>query len=255
MNKDELKELAATLNGIADGKAWECRMIDGTYSTPSDNQVMAALACGYKIRLKPWSLPPPPEGMQWHRDDWTEDMLPEGYRPLLAQEPWVKGDEIKRGSHLPWQVAGSSLSDTLDIKVIERTRHCRTKRPLPQPQQPDPYAELKAAHAAGKVIQLNCGSRMTPDWEDLTCPVFSDPLELYRIKPDPIKVPLGPDDIKAGDEFLSPRFNRWQWTAVEKEKVFMYENCRTLQELMAQGWKIRSIGETEWRPCHKEVEA
>jgi hypothetical protein len=256
MNKDELKELAATLNGIADGKAWECWYASlYRFDLPVGRDVEYCIANRIRIRLKPWSLPPPPDGIKWHRDDWTEEMLPEGYRPLLAQEPWVKGDEIKRGSHLPWQVAGSSLSDILDIKVSERTQHCRTKRPLPQPQQPDPYAELKAAHAAGKVIQLNCGSRMTPDWEDLTRPVFSDPLELYRIKPDPIKVPLGPDDIKAGDEFLSPEGLRYQWESVYSDGIQFYMLWKTRSDMMKQGWKIRSIGETEWRPCYKEVEA
>lgn len=49
---------------------------------------------------------------------------------------------------------------------------------------PDPYAELKAAHAAGKVIQrahLNL-----PDvWVDFPFPKFRAPPEDYRIKPDP----------------------------------------------------------------------
>ncbi len=34
-----------------------------------------------------FTLPPPPPGREWHRDDeWTREMLPEGYRPLLVGE-------------------------------------------------------------------------------------------------------------------------------------------------------------------------
>lgn len=40
-----------------------------------------------------WRLPDPPPGQQWHRDDWTQDMLPEGYRPLLLGEDMQIGDE------------------------------------------------------------------------------------------------------------------------------------------------------------------
>ena len=38
------------------------------------------------VNVEPWKLPAPPEGMQWHRDDWTEDMLPGIKRPLLIGE-------------------------------------------------------------------------------------------------------------------------------------------------------------------------
>jgi hypothetical protein len=47
--------------------------------------------------------------------------------------------------------------------------------------KPDPYAELKAAQKAGKVIQLPSGDK----WEDLTDPTFDFPVSCYRIKPEP----------------------------------------------------------------------
>ena len=57
---------------------------------------------------------------------------------------------------------------------------------LPQPaEKPDPYAELKAAHVDGKVIQYNCGSNSKPDWEVLTDPTFAGEPHEYRIKPTP----------------------------------------------------------------------
>lgn len=30
---------------------------------------------------EPWRLPEPPAGRQWHRLDWMQNMLPQGYRP------------------------------------------------------------------------------------------------------------------------------------------------------------------------------
>jgi hypothetical protein len=49
-----------------------------------------------------WRLPDPPPGQQWHRTDWTQEMLPEGYRPLLLGEPQQDGDEFLRSSNQAW---------------------------------------------------------------------------------------------------------------------------------------------------------
>jgi hypothetical protein len=48
-------------------------------------------------------------------------------------------------------------------------------------QLPDPYAELKAAHAAGKVIQFNPGDSL--GWRDQQCDFTAAP-HCYRIKPE-----------------------------------------------------------------------
>lgn len=44
-----------------------------------------------------WTLPEPPKGRAWHREDWTEEMLEGGWRPLLKGErsvPGLGGDEF-----------------------------------------------------------------------------------------------------------------------------------------------------------------
>jgi hypothetical protein len=54
------------------------------------------------------------------------------------------------------------------------------------PAEADPYAELKAAHAAGKVIQFH-GSLRPPEWRDATNDhplAWCHPPEHYRIKPE-----------------------------------------------------------------------
>jgi len=53
---------------------------------------------------------------------------------------------------------------------------------LAEELQTDPYAELKKAHAEGKVIQALIGGA----WSDCHYPTFSYPLDTYRIKPDEI---------------------------------------------------------------------
>jgi hypothetical protein len=54
MSNDELKELAAVLDGIADGKEWEAKWpIGGFYRPPVLRDPIISLRAGYEIRLKP----------------------------------------------------------------------------------------------------------------------------------------------------------------------------------------------------------
>lgn len=98
-------------------------------------EVAAAIceACGWQKPAPEWRLPDPPPGQQWHRTDWTQDMLPEGYRPLLLGEPWVKGDEIMRVSGQSWHVAGAWRHDLLNDGAEKDSARLRTRRPLPAP--------------------------------------------------------------------------------------------------------------------------
>jgi hypothetical protein len=123
-----------------------------------------------------WQLPAPPEGQQWHRvDGWTEEMLPAGYRPLLVGET---GSYQYMLSHGKWKDGFG----TEQAAWLSNDAFWRTDRPLPQQQQlPDPYAELKAAHAAGKVIQFNPGDSL--GWRDQQCDFTAAP-HCYRIKPE-----------------------------------------------------------------------
>lgn len=76
----------------------------------------------------PWTLPPPPEGQQWHRTDWTQDMLPDGWRPLLKGESRGSGDEYQYGGDTGWrrcQIMATAEDDSMEFY--------RTRRPLPTP--------------------------------------------------------------------------------------------------------------------------
>jgi hypothetical protein len=209
---------------------------------------------------KPFTLPTPPPGMRWHREDWTAEMMPPGTRPLTKGEVRLPGDSIfpTNGSDSwrnKWQTVDRDGWVHPQNPCREGSYHSRTTRPLlfthaghewtwhragdPCPcdekrktctlyksdlkrdlshiesygeewnwgerpdereleiigwryadaEKPDPYAELKKAHAEGKVLQVNVGTTNKPEWEDWdskTSPEFGASLCDYRIKPDEI---------------------------------------------------------------------
>lgn len=93
------------------------------------------------VRKKPWTLPAPPPGRAWHRTDWQEDMLPEGWRPLLSGETYCKGDEYfdDGWSSKGWSTAGDFLAGSLP------GFRARTRRPLPVDPPPPVMVPLEAA--------------------------------------------------------------------------------------------------------------
>lgn len=72
---------------------------------------------------KPFTLPTPPPGMRWHREDgWTEGDLPPGMRPLVEGEEVSLGDETEAYSS-GWQQCRASIGRVAGVsKLIYRTR-------------------------------------------------------------------------------------------------------------------------------------
>jgi len=60
----------------------------------------------------------------WHRDDFTDDMILGGYRPLLMLEACQDGDEV---------LVGGRWTDYIDTgaRMTDKHLHTRTMRPLP----------------------------------------------------------------------------------------------------------------------------
>lgn len=122
------------------------------------------------IESMPWDLPAPPappEGHQWV------------YRGL----GWV-GVKKVRYACLPSGVGVWTDSHTEKHPLGGRDWHYLEAVPIAQPvkdsvEAVDPYAELKAAHAAGKVIQV----RYDEGWEADRFPNWCLAATEYRIKP------------------------------------------------------------------------
>jgi hypothetical protein len=260
-------ELAAQI--LRTGHPWGYRRIAGSrykYNTPievvADGNTLSPL------------LATPPDGRPLHNpDNLTAEQVGVGYRLLLpveldgrhkkACEVW-NGKNDWSGEHLAF-ARYKFLSYRLPLSV-----------PWPEPEKPDLYAELKAAHAAGKVVQvIDCGK-----WLDLPTPNWCEPVGRYRIKPtesakpepaDPYAepqtktVPLDPEDVPPGSVFGKHDRISFTWhqvIGVHKSTIKLSINAGTYAyEQLVEDWQInRSIPLTgkwnpdAWEPCHKKYD-
>ncbi len=138
----------------------------------------------------------------------------------------------------------------------------------PQPPPPDPYAELKAAHAAGKTIQYR--ACQDEPWENID-PTWGDDPHCYRIKPEPHKVPLGSDDVNVGDQLrfsetgdiladgehegsiiLSVATFGVLVASCEMGESIGFVKMFTWEQLMPH--RIKRSTDAEFQPCYKVIE-
>jgi len=210
----------------------------------------------YNLRNKAtWRLPAPPDGQQWHRYDWKQDMLPNGYRPLLVGETGAYEHSVKGDA---WGVGASPDFPTPPT----HSSFLRTTRPLPQQQQQpqEPWAAEKAAFAAGETIQYS--SDLKPTWTDVADPFWVNPScssvnPRYRIKPKPQKVPLEPCDVPPGSLIRNGLNNPNRWYAVlsvgHSGLATCEDSLKTFEYLKGSDWQIKRPTDTEWQPCWKEI--
>jgi len=91
-------------------------------------------------RIKPWTLSRHLPGFralepgeEWHRNDFTEEMLPEGWRPLLLGEQSAHGIDEAMWSHKPDEFTVQELSCITEEENYNL--FWRTTRPLPPTTQ------------------------------------------------------------------------------------------------------------------------
>lgn len=95
------------------------------------NLSSSAQIIGWRYADKPaWKLPEPPAGKQWHRNDWTEEMLPDGWRPVLLGEKATSNDELFLSGKGPFTKIGKAYPE--GVLICEGFVHIRTRRPLPE---------------------------------------------------------------------------------------------------------------------------
>lgn len=173
-------ELAAKL--IRTGHPWK--------SSPQapDTDIYSALRDGFEILPV---LATPPNGRPLHNpDNLTAEQVGVGYRLLCAE------DGVPSGKVDTWMFGGWCSAYAVDKKHLhECDKTYRLPLSVPWPEaKPDPYAELKAAHAAGKVIEVFVkDDEYGPDrWSKKESDGWTLPPERYRVKPDAPPVQLPP---------------------------------------------------------------
>ena len=136
MNAEEVKRLddhIGTLTEIRNGAEWEIMELGrGGWRDPVPGlSPLWYLSQKHNIRLKPWTLGRTvnghtlPEGREWHRQDFTRDMLPAPYRPLMLGETYHECDQFDVPPE--WQNAGKLSIGNLPSGLF----FARTTRPIP----------------------------------------------------------------------------------------------------------------------------
>jgi hypothetical protein len=71
--------------------------------------------------------------------------------------------------------------------------------------------------------------------------------------PEPKRIPLSPEDIKQGDAVRLKTWpiGVWEFAEPSVHSIALAEGDVRYRDLI-EDYEIRSIGETEWRPCWKE---
>lgn len=101
---------------------------------------------GREFRAIPWKLSDElpgfrklREGERWHREDFTRDMLPDGWRPLLMGEEQQKGDQYYFSGDGTWN---DCIFFGTRTGRDESAPHRRTRRPIPEPAPEPEWVQL-----------------------------------------------------------------------------------------------------------------
>jgi hypothetical protein len=249
-------ELAAKI--LRSGHPWEYNHDKDFWQKASGTSVLLAIAEGWPIRP---ILAIPPDNRPIHNpDNLTAEQVGVGYRLLCAE------DGVPSGKVDTWMFGGWCSAYVVDKEHLyecDKTYRLPLSVPWPEPQ-PDPYAELKKAHAEGKVIQ-GC---IRGHWIDCPHPTWKYPVNTYREKPDEKKtVPFDISDVPPCS-VLSLDPPRWfDIYGVCKEGIYVLDDEPLVETLwkwnyLAEKVKInRSIPLTgkwnsdAWEPCQKQIDA
>jgi hypothetical protein len=152
MTPEQIEQWKDACDAMRDGERIQVQLLSGEWAETAIFD--PRLPHRRKPKPEPWTLPPPPEGQQWHRTDWTEDMLPEGWRPLLHGEPGHEGMQYL-GTNGQWV-----NSDASGQKSSEGNLHRRTRIPLPTPPRMVPLT--RADVPFGSVFRAVSGNDFLP---------------------------------------------------------------------------------------------
>lgn len=223
-------ELAAQI--IRTGHPWERELSIGEWSK-TDSSPVTMISGGLKIRL---TLATPPDGRPCHNpDNLTAEQVGAGWR-LTVSDEIATNKEYWHKTERRWY-SSSFYDETVTYRLPITV-------PWPEPQ-PDPYAELKKAHAEGKVIQFRFRDSepfrdIGPD-EQFGGPSWKYPVKNYRIKPTPtFQLPTPPPGM--------------QWHRTDGwEESDLPQGCRplVLEECEGEGDEDWSNQGNQWMKCYE----
>lgn len=237
-----------------DGHKWEYR---GPQWTPGKTEHYASINGGQWYVF----LEQSPTG----NSDHYAEAVPIETEPNYADRDYQKSVldaawEGKECEYLPfggevWAKESGSTPEAVCSSVANSIRDGLKIRIKPTEPAPDPYASLKAAHAAGKAIQYNVGSHSRPFWSNLPNPAWDADPSGYRIKPDPITVPLEASDLPSPVAWiLWPDGAAFMVTEVNSKGVSIaHRGFHSFLRLFEEGMKVSPDRKT-WKPCSKTVE-
>ena len=199
----------------------------------------------------------------YHAHDWTLGRSVPVLTPAQIADGWLEW----HGGECPvWRGSAPSviLRDGLTVKTAHAYaegwtwRHCNNDSDIIA-YRPDPYEALKKAHSEGN--KLECRIKGKLFWFPCENPEWLGENE-YRIKPAPVMVQLGPEDVPPGSVFRKDDWNPHSFRALislSEERVCLgagYGNGSvefSFFELKDKGFKINRNDGKGFVRCEKEA--
>lgn len=224
-----------------------------------------------RIELPPFTLPTPPPGMKWHREDgWNDGDLPQGTRPFIEGEMPKKDDFCILDGRLKWTVAVNWWSDA---PASPQCRY-RTTRPLlftheghewtwHRPGDPMPCDGERRVECVFADYELWTDGDLTGRKIAWTSRGDRSEIIGWRYADEKKTVPLGPEDVPPGSVFCVKDRMPGTWHGVlgvyaSTVQLDTNRNTYSFYELQQEEWLInRSIPMTgkwdanAWEACEK----
>lgn len=114
------------------------------------------------------------------------------------------------------------------------------------------YLPLVQALAEDKLEVLDC----TGKWVSIHNANFKNPPNRYRIKPSPVMIPLGPEDVPPGSVIRHKQWSKHWWAAVVTSFGDSIQANRAIiyWTQLQQEWEISRDGGKTWQRCEKVKE-
>jgi hypothetical protein len=119
------------------------------------------------------------------------------------------------------------------------------------------YLPLIQAVAEGKTIEIFANRKGYEDWEEVDDFNFFCCCSpgTYRIKPEPVMVPLGPEDVPPGSVIRMEHWADHTWklvSSIDENQINFGQNSWSTYEALQKSFEIKRPGK-DWMPCHKQA--